>query len=378
MTNTLGATSQVDARKRRVYLVLLSLGAAGSLLALAVDIASPGTGPAVSVASSVTLVVIVAFGVLTRRGIMRLATLEWGLLVAFTLVVLFNLTYGLYLAPGNVGAVDGARSALHWVPVLFVFSYIAFDAGRAELVAFGVFVAVLATVSPSALMANGGPLGGGSALALVQVFVAYAVMLVALSFFAGMQQRLSQWRETAQEMRRLALTDALTGLANRRWAEEQLEEELARAERYGHGFAVVMLDIDHFKVLNDTHGHPAGDAVLVDLSEQLRRMVRATDQVARWGGEEFLILAPETPLEAAAELAEALRVHVAAGSLGAGRFAMTVSLGVAGFRAGDSVAHVIDRADAALYRAKRGGRNRIEVEGHPDAVAAEGDPAPGA
>ncbi|MDA0700140.1 MAG: GGDEF domain-containing protein [bacterium] len=223
---------------------------------------------------------------------------------------------------------------------------------------------------PSALVGtDGGALGPGSAEALAQVFLAYGVTLAALAFFAGQQQRLAAWRATAQEMRHLALTDALTGLANRRWAEEQLELEMARADRYGRGFSVVMVDIDWFKALNDAHGHPAGDDVLVDLGRSLRAMVRSTDQVARWGGEEFLILAPETPIPAAVELAEAIRSRVAAEALGSGH-AVTISLGVAGFRNGDSRSMLIDRADVALYRAKRGGRNRVAIEAEVGAVTA--------
>jgi diguanylate cyclase len=228
-----------------------------------------------------------------------------------------------------------------------------------------VFVAVVAVTAPAAFYgAWGGAFGPNSAPAMVQVYLAYVVSLAALSFFAGVQQRLVAWRDAAHEMRLMALTDPLTGIANRRWGEEQIEQELLRAARYGRTFAVVMLDIDRFKTLNDTHGHGAGDRVLIDLAHRLRKLLRATDHVVRWGGEEFLILAPETRLDAAVDLAEAVRQRVASEELGDGH-RMTVSIGVATYHAGDVSMTLIERADAALYRAKRAGRDRVEVEWPP-------------
>ena len=185
---------------------------------------------------------------------------------------------------------------------------------------------------------------------------------------------------TAHEMRTLAHTDALTGLANRRAAQEVLGREVARAARYDRDLALLMLDIDRFKVLNDGHGHPVGDRVLVALAERLRAHVRASDLIARWGGEEFVVVAPETPMPFSLQLAEQLRAQIAKDPFLDGHL-ITVSAGVASFRPGDDVDALVARSDAAMYRAKEAGRNRVVVadvpaegeaslsgRGHPDAA----------
>lgn len=153
-----------------------------------------------------------------------------------------------------------------------------------------------------------------------------------------------------------SLHDPLTGLANRRFMQIQLEKQLDQANRYGLPFSVVMIDIDHFKLFNDTHGHVAGDRLLVKLAGILSREIRNADYVFRYGGEEFLVIMPETELTSACEAAERLRkvVEDEAG--------VTVSLGVAPCPSPLEEGEIlITMADAALYRAKEGGRNRVEV-----------------
>ena len=376
MANVLGMARFAQARKRRVYLMLLGLAALGAFLGLVNNLVGDAPEPTVTTASTLALIVVAGLTYLTQNPRAPLATAERAIFGAFTAAVLGNLAYGFYLGHGDPGALDGARAVLQWVPALFIFAYIAFGTSAAAWASVGVFLSVVAVTAPSVFGAAGGALGPDSAPALVQVYLAHAVSLVLLSFFAGVQQRLVAWREAAHEMRLMALTDALTGLANRRWGEEQLEQEILRAARYGRSFAVIMLDIDRFKNLNDAHGHAAGDGVLVDLAQRLRRLLRATDSVVRWGGEEFLILAPETRLDAALELAESLRRRVAAESMGGGH-RVTISLGVATYHDGDVTAGLIERADAALYRAKRGGRDRFEAEWPPVAPPVGNTPPPG-
>lgn len=163
------------------------------------------------------------------------------------------------------------------------------------------------------------------------------------------------------KLARLAVTDPLTGLHNRRSLDEHLQREHDRARRYGGAYTVAILDIDHFKVVNDTHGHAVGDRILVLVSRELERLVRKTDVVGRWGGEEFLVLAPETPAEGALILGERLREAVAAAaSRQAGLPPVTASIGLSSSDAApaDGIDELIERADAALYEAKRRGRNR--------------------
>ena len=157
----------------------------------------------------------------------------------------------------------------------------------------------------------------------------------------------------------MARQDQLTAVRNRRSLEESLECELAHARRYGGDFALLLIDLDHFKNVNDSHGHQAGDDVLVRIASLLAACVRETDVVGRWGGEEFLLVCPKTDAQVARSLAERLRTAVEKQHVGpAGR--VTASFGVAAYRDGDDSKTLLRRADQALYAAKRGGRNRVE------------------
>lgn len=156
--------------------------------------------------------------------------------------------------------------------------------------------------------------------------------------------------------------DALTGLSNRRAIMAELASRFQLAVRYGRPLAVVLCDLDHFKGVNDTHGHPAGDAVLRSFAEVVTQSFREPDLVGRIGGEEFLVLLPETELEGAKVGAERLRRALEATpvDIGTGLIHVTCSLGVAARREDDPEAGaLVGRADAALYKAKAAGRNRI-------------------
>lgn len=164
----------------------------------------------------------------------------------------------------------------------------------------------------------------------------------------------------SRELELLSVTDRLTGLGNRNKLDERLADELARSSRHGTAFALVLLDIDHFKAVNDTHGHQAGDEVLAAIADLLRQHSRATDVVGRWGGEEFMLLCPETDENGGMFLAEQLRACVEEARFPViGR--ITASFGVAAFRPADDEEALLRRADDALYRAKGKGRNRVEA-----------------
>ncbi|MCX7057470.1 MAG: DUF484 family protein [Proteobacteria bacterium] len=171
---------------------------------------------------------------------------------------------------------------------------------------------------------------------------------------------------------RSGLTDYLTGWHNRRYLNARLREELARAQRSGTSVACLMIDIDLFKSINDSHGHASGDEVLREVAARIEAQIRASDTAARFGGDEFTLLLPDTSLEDAASLAERVRTALMpAVELGAGQLCrVTLSIGVAAVTAGvrgDDLKAIADRllgeADAALYRAKAAGRDRIAVAG---------------
>lgn len=180
------------------------------------------------------------------------------------------------------------------------------------------------------------------------------------------RERTRELQEAMEKLQQLAVTDGLTGLYNHRFFQEKLDQEVARAERFGHPVSLCVIDVDHFKHYNDAHGHPRGDEVLKRVAFLLVENVREVDTVARYGGEEFVIVLPETNKEQAAQVAEKIRAIIErtdfprGGSQPLGR--LTVSVGVGSYPIdGRSGQDLMDRADEALFRAKGEGRNRVAL-----------------
>jgi diguanylate cyclase (GGDEF)-like protein len=168
--------------------------------------------------------------------------------------------------------------------------------------------------------------------------------------------------ETNRQLEELSLTDSLTSLRNRRAFDERIADAFQHARRYERPLSLVVVDVDHFKVVNDTDGHESGDAVLREVARRIADSTRQTDFAARVGGEEFGILLPETPLFEAMQFAEKIRAAIASELIGGRR--MTVSLGIANVPHSrvEDAAELFRAADKALYRAKANGRNRAEME----------------
>jgi diguanylate cyclase (GGDEF)-like protein len=181
---------------------------------------------------------------------------------------------------------------------------------------------------------------------------------------AGRVKRLQdELRQRSEELDRLSRTDALTGLHNRRHVQEYLTRLGSLAHRNVKPIAVLIIDIDHFKSVNDRYGHDAGDAVLREVGDRMVGNVRLEDMVGRWGGEEFLVVLPDTGIQGAAELAERLRQVIADEPCrlpAGGALPVTISLGCAASVV-DDVATLVRSADAAMYQAKQSGRNRVVV-----------------
>lgn len=177
----------------------------------------------------------------------------------------------------------------------------------------------------------------------------------------ALQREIEERSRMQEDLRRLSETDALTGLLNRRAFESLAEHEFKRSERYGEALSLIMFDIDYFKRINDTFGHHIGDEVLVEVSRLICDRIRSCDLFARWGGEEFILLAPNTNLENTVILANQLR-SLMEGHTFKEVGTVTASLGVTQFTKGDGLDNMLQRADKALYRAKHGGRNRVEDE----------------
>jgi len=190
-----------------------------------------------------------------------------------------------------------------------------------------------------------------------------------------LQEEHTRLKAHARDMSRRAVTDGLTQLYNHTYFHQRFEEELARAKRYGRPMSLLMLDIDNFKLFNDTHGHLDGDRVLTKVASILAGAVRTVDIACRYGGEEFAVILPETGLQAAKAAGERIRHLVeeafsdeSVGGDPADR--LTVSIGIAGFPVHASTRlELIEAADRALYRSKRQGKNRVSTDGLPDTMS---------
>ncbi|MGX7744900.1 sensor domain-containing diguanylate cyclase [Rhodopseudomonas parapalustris] len=213
------------------------------------------------------------------------------------------------------------------------------------------------------------PVKGIFASRLLGIFITLQVAIAALFYFfgldSGVRDRLQrqlheELQLRSQDLARQAATDALTGLFNRMTFNERLDKELARSERSGQPFSLIIFDIDYFKEVNDIYGHPMGDQVLIRLSQTVAASVRRSDLLVRWGGEEFALLLADTDAQAAYETAKKLRLlvaHTIFEQVGT----VTASFGVAQVLPGDNAETLVARADNALYRAKLNGRNRVEL-----------------
>jgi diguanylate cyclase (GGDEF)-like protein len=189
------------------------------------------------------------------------------------------------------------------------------------------------------------------------------IMLAACIYFMQsytMQHELETQKHT-EKLHRLAIRDGMTGIFNHTFMEQYIADAINRSKRSRNPLALLMVDVDFFKRINDTFGHNAGDEVLKELVHILSTSTRSTDYLGRWGGDELVLLLTDTNLQGAANLAEKLRGLVAEHNFPHCQH-LTISLGASVYRDGDTSVSLVERADASMYRSKRGGRNRVEVE----------------
>ena len=250
-------------------------------------------------------------------------------------------------------------STMYWLPLGYGTAFIFLGARLAAVVSGAIFGLLFVPIGITLARHGAGHWGPGFAPLAAVLAVAQVAYIVLLAAIATLRASYHRAEAHAQLMQSLATTDPLTGLPNRRALDDCLRSALAAAHRHAESVSVALIDVDHFKRINDRCGHAMGDRVLVQLGHRLAADLRASDRLGRWGGEEFLLVAGHTPLPAALELAERLRASVAGFGFGHGE-PVTVSIGVAQVRPGDDANTLLARADEALYRAKNAGRNRVE------------------
>jgi len=175
---------------------------------------------------------------------------------------------------------------------------------------------------------------------------------------------MQQSKANQAELERMAYVDSLTGLYNKRAIMHKLGERMKLARRYGEQLSLIMLDIDHFKKVNDRYGHIVGDDVLEKCATLVRQNIRDANTLGRYGGEEFIIVLPHTDLSSALDVAEWIRKTIETAKMTDSQgsvFGITISQGLASYKSGEDEHSLIARADAALYAAKEKGRNRVEI-----------------
>lgn len=343
-----------DRAVRRVYLVLLAIPLAIAVAMWAVG-GLEGTFQAVVVPTIVVVHGTVLVGLASQRLSLR-AVRPWVVLSPTLALVARLVTWEVFPAtrPDGFGLVI---ATVAWFGVLFALAFLVFGTRRGAIASLVGFALVYIGAGWSA--AAGMLVGSESARLVVFLAASHAALIAVVWVLARNVEILTAARARAHLMELQATTDPLTGVANRRRLDDELQGFVARARRHEQALSVVLVDLDHFKTINDTFGHDLGDQVLVQAVERMLAVTRRDELLGRWGGEEFLLLAPQTDHASALALAERCRRTLAESSVGDDVGRVTASFGVATLGPDDEARLLMNRADLALYTAKAEGRNRV-------------------
>ena len=306
---------------------------------------------------SVALLMVASWALATQR-VLSVPVVETVILLSLGGFFLVKMAYVAWFVV-DPAWYDMAEFPLY-LPGYFAMAYWSIPRRRAWGHSWVFLVVFLLVASPLIVrgLVAGTPDGIGTSLFFLHLVIMSALII---EFLRAYGDAVFAQRREVDQAERLASVDELTELTNRRGLERRLRQLSESFVRTGVPYSVVLVDLDRFKQVNDTYGHNVGDEVLRRLGRLLRQSVRGDDLVGRWGGEEFTVVCPATSVDAAAELAERLRVAIAATAFPHG-IRLTSSFGVAEARSGDGIDDVVGRADAALYDAKRTGRARVSVD----------------
>ncbi len=331
--------------------VILSLGWLATLVAwLAIEIQGyPRSLFVIFLQSMCVVLPLIILTVKKRWLSYKFMALAWPL--AGTGVLSFFMAEGLYGDKESAWARVDVVSIWAMVDYSLIFIIVK---KRVRILAAACMYSCLLAISLPEIISR--PASGNSAV-LIQLHLASAAMILSMCFFSRYHRQLQLSRYTHEELATLANTDSLTELSNRRHVAEKLNSELLRFNRYGEIFSVIVFDVDHFKKINDQYGHRVGDQTLVAIAERARGQLREVDTLGRWGGEEFLILLPQTDYMGVLKKAVTMCEEFSDTPI-INQLFISVSCGVTTVSHGDSMETLLDRADKALYIAKENGRNR--------------------
>lgn len=349
-------TRSIERRKRALYLVAL---AAALVVTVVSWLLREPDDVFIAWAYPIFGAVLVVGAALMLIDRVPLRPVESGLLGVGTLLVLARLAWHLHGPDPIEERLLVLTGGHYWaVGLLLVAGFVVLDRHWGTRFGIGVWV-VTALIGVTGLWDEvlAGTVSSEALLHLGRVHVFLAALVALVAMFAVLSEQLQHAWARAETLRELSETDPTTGLANRRRALAELERLARITDRYARPVSVVLVDLDHFKAINDRYGHSTGDEALLRAAQAMAATARDADTVARWGGEELLLVAPETTLAQAAELAE--RARQALAEVTVGDTTVTGSFGVAELEPGDTVDALLRRADARLYAAKRQGRDRV-------------------
>lgn len=283
-------------------------------------------------------------------------TVEGGIFWGTALLMVLNIYYNLLSV-----AEEGLWPSSVWIAMVFVLAYFVFEPRTAWRVSLGIFTAfgAVGIMALAPRVAAGAPIDTN---AVLQLYISQLCYLVYFRLLILAKEHALQAQSKAIWLYQLAHTDPLTGVANRRSIVEAMYRALEHHNKTKEPLSLVLLDLDHFKKVNDQYGHETGDKVLVHVARLMRQNLRQDDLLGRWGGEEFVLLLSNTSLQDAQELCSRLRQVLAENPLEP-LHPVSASFGIASAIPGDTTDRLISRADAAMYLSKQAGGNRIEVVG---------------
>lgn len=345
---------RLEKRKQRAYLIALATGA---LIFMLSWIIRDPSDTFIKVLYPVFSLVLAFFVPIVYKTWIPLRRLERILISMVSAMVLSRLFWHFHFSGSISDQMLMLIAGHYWAVGMIIVGGFVMLGHKKGVVAGGTVIFVSLLIAASAMS---GPLISG------EMSLEPVVYIIRVHLFLGLLLGLTSAATTIRDKYRNALirtdlleemarTDMLTGIANRRCAEDFLSQQVYLTERYGRKLSIITADVDYFKDVNDNHGHATGDKVLIGIAKALKIYARESDMVARWGGEEFLIIAPEIGVTEAEKMAERFKETIASSSFSGVK--VTVSMGVTEFKKGENMDSVLKRSDDLLYKAKATGRN---------------------
>jgi diguanylate cyclase len=377
-------TDPIEAAKRKIFLAATPLGILSIAIVWGIGLKQNDLSLLNTFFLPVLAILFLIVDLLLWRNFIKLRTYE---LTVYGAVLAYSICDFGWVVLTTIRTNSSFNTGLTlWLPFVYILGFLILSTNRALwLSAIFFLCTLLLGVAACVHYLLDGQMLQNIAL-LIQVYFASAFYIAVLYLVARIKENYTSEHAVADDMSKLAMIDGLTQVYNRRQLNQYLREEVNRAERHNLPLSVLLFDLDWFKKINDTHGHTIGDLALQEVARLLRQNIRTSDPFGRWGGDEFLCLATNTPGDQAVELAERLREIIQQHHFEAvGK--VTASFGVTSYQRGDGPETMIRRADLGLYKAKSSGRNRVEpvragitlplFEGEKPNPAPEDKPGPG-